>query len=308
MLFEEDGGPDPLVRPRRAHAPTPVAAGGVATPLNATVARRRARVRRVGLLVLDFDGTLWRGDEPLTCYAELVSKGLAPEDRASFLADVRGFLEGDHWRVTGLQAPPDDAWAAVARFATARGVSSADRQAAFLETRRRIAEGAFHLEVPAGLPEFLAASRASCAVVLASNSPASSVQPVLDRLGLTPLLDEVTSDAGKPDRFTLVVDAWIERYRPRYVMSVGDHYHNDIAPAAERGWFTTYINPWRWVYGPCSLVGARMEDVLPGLGAWVEAITDHRAAPVAAPRPPGRRGTGGRPTGREERKEGNGTT
>ena len=236
------------------------------------VGRFAGRPSPGALLVFDFDGTLWRGDDPLDCYAELVSLGLDPAERAPFLADVHAFLSGDHWSVSGLEPPPDDGWAAIAAFAAARGESAAHRQAAFLETRRRIAAGEFPLEVPGGLREFLAASRDSCAVVLASNSPGASVHPVLDRLGLTPFFDDVASDAGKPDRLPEVVDSWITVYRPAHVMSIGDHYRNDIAPAVRRGWFTTYISPWRWVPGPCSVVGATMEDVLPGLYAWVRAV------------------------------------
>ena len=230
-----------------------------------------SRLSRRALLVFDFDGTLWRGNEPLEAYAELVSLGLDPAERGAFLADVRAFLRGDHWLVTGLRPPPDDGWAAIATFAADRGAAPVHRQAAFHETRRRIAAGEFRLEVPRGLPEFLAAARDSCVIALASNSPAASVHPVLERLGLAPYFDEVASDAGKPGGLPAIVDGWIGVWRPAHVMSIGDHYRNDIEPAARRGWFTTHISPWRWIPGPCSIAGATVEDVLPALRSWVGA-------------------------------------
>ena len=222
--------------------------------------------------MFDFDGTLWRGDEPLLHYAQLVSEELPSGERLPFQAALRALLHGERWAVTGLNAPPHDGWAAVAELARARGGSERHRQEAFAETRRRIAAGDFQLEVPAGLTEFLAFSRTCCTVVLASNSPAESVQPVVERLGLVGYLDDIASDASKPGRFLELVDGWISVLRPDHVMSVGDHYRNDIEPAAGRGWFTTYINPWRWIPGSCSIAGATVEEVLPQLYGWVRAV------------------------------------
>ncbi len=228
-----------------------------------------------GLLVLDFDGTLWRGTEPLLYYAEAVASGLSPLDRPAYLARVRAFLAGDRWATAGSPAsPPDDGWAAVAQFAAELGIEPSHRQKAFLEARERITAGAFRLDVPEGLQAFLRWSRRWCTVVLASNSPAWSVAPVLERLGFASLFDDVASDAGKPDALQRLVGTWAERFEvpSGRIMSVGDHYRNDIDPAARAGWFTTYITPWRWVPGPCSLVGTTMEEVLPELRAWVTAV------------------------------------
>ncbi len=230
-------------------------------------------VRRA-LLVLDFDGTLWRGNEPLESYAVAASHGLVPAEREPYLAAVRAFLGGARWRVVGTAAPPEDGWSAVASFALARGASQAQLRDAFLRVREDIAAGAFHMEVPAGLVDFLAWSRRWCRVVVATNSPASSVEPVLDRLGLAGLLDDIAAGASKPGSLVWLVEGWAERYgvsRER-VMSIGDHYRNDIEPAVRAGWSTAYITPWRWVPGPCSLVGTRVEELLPGLREWVETV------------------------------------
>jgi len=227
-----------------------------------------------GLLVLDFDGTLWRGNEALEFYAAAVADGLVPAQRGPFLGAVRMYLAGGRWSVVGASTPPDDGWAAVARFAADRGLDPVRREEAFLATRAQITAGAFRLEVPDGLEEFLHWSRRWCTLVLASNSPAWSVHPVLERLGLAPLLDDVVCEASKPDSFVGLVTAWADRFGapPGRIMSVGDHYRNDIAPAVAAGWFTAHITPWRWAPGPCSMIGATMEELLPGLHEWVEAI------------------------------------
>ncbi len=243
--------------------------------------------RRRGLLVLDFDGTLWRGNQPLEHYAATVARGLAPAERGPYLAQVRAFLGGLRWQVVGTAAPPEDGWTAVSRFAGARGATADRLEAAFLETRERIVAGAFRLEVPAGLPEFLAWSRRWCTVVLATNSPASSVGPVIDRLGLGDLLDDVATGAAKPASLATLVQGWLERFEasPERVMSVGDHYRNDIEPAVRAGWFTAYITPWRWVPGPCSIVGTTVEEVLPGLREWVAAVVAGDGPPAGEPGP-----------------------
>lgn len=227
-----------------------------------------------GLLVLDFDGTLWRGNAALEIYAAAVAPDLAPSDRGPYLEAVHAFLGGERWRILGAASPPDDGWAAVASFAAARGAPADRVHEAFLATRARIAAGEVRLEVPDGLVEFLTWSRRHCAVVLATNSPASSVVPVLAELGLAGLIDEVASEAHKPGGLVDLVTAWAGRLDAdlRRVMSVGDHYRNDIEPAVRAGWFTAYITPWRWVPGPCSLVGTTMEEVLPGLYEWVSAV------------------------------------
>lgn len=230
--------------------------------------------RHRGLIVLDFDGTLWRGDEPLEAYAAATAASLPAPVRPAYLGRVRAFLSGDRWRAPGPGPLPADGWAAVARFAEDLGVTEEQRQAAFLATREGIARGDFRLEVPAGLAEAIAWSRAWCAVVLASNSPPTSVLPVLERLGLSGLFDDVSCGAGKPDGLTALVEAWADRFEvgPGRIMSIGDHYANDIAPAVAAGWSTAYITPWRAVAGPCSIVGATVEEMLPTLRAWVEMV------------------------------------
>ncbi len=248
--------------------------------------RAHAERRLRGLLVLDFDGTLWRGNQPLEHYAAIAARGLAPAERAPYLAQVQAFLDGLRWEVVGTAEPPDDGWTAVARFAEARGATPDLLRAAFLETRERIAAGAFRLEVPAGLPEFLAWSRRWCAIALATNSPASSVGPVIEQLGLGHLLDDVATGAAKPGALVGLVEGWLGRFEAsrERVMSVGDHYQNDIEPAARAGWFTAYITPWRWVPGPCSIVGTTLEEVLPGLREWVAAVVAADGPPAVDPR------------------------
>ncbi|TAM80211.1 MAG: HAD family hydrolase [Chloroflexota bacterium] len=227
-----------------------------------------------GLLVLDFDGTLWRGNEPLQAYAAAVAQALPSPDQPIYLSRVNAFLAGERWSTPAGADLPEDGWAAVARFAADYGATAADCQGPFAETRARIAAGAFHLEVPAGLPEFLVWAKAWCTVVLASNSPAGSVLPVLDRLGLTARFDDVACEAHKPTGLTTLGPAWTKRFgvEPARVMSIGDHYPNDIAPAHAAGWSTTYVTPWRAVAGPCSVVGTTVEEVLPSLRAWVTVV------------------------------------
>jgi len=96
--------------------------------------------------------------------------------------------------------------------------------------------------------------------------------PLLTRLGLTEQLDEVVCDAAKPHRFAERLSAYasIEGVPARSVLSIGDHFVNDIAPALEAGCSTAYVNPFGvGPRGRAELEAQRLEDLLPAIDSWL---------------------------------------
>ena len=231
-------------------------------------------------LVVDLDGTLYRGDGPVRRYAQLVAAGLpAPGD---FLSTVDKYLADG---VSGVAEPEllaaTDGWEAVAILATARfGVGRAELDAAFLGSRRALADPDCQVEVPGGFLDALRSIRPVTRLVLATNSPATGLPGLLARLGADQVFDEVIHGAGKPGGMPgLLIDLAARTGvtgRPWRLFSVGDHWHNDIAPARVFGASTGYIDRFGRADGPANVVAATMEEVLPTIVAWARDPEDFR--------------------------------
>jgi FMN phosphatase YigB (HAD superfamily) len=220
-----------------------------------------------GLVVFDLDGTLYRGDAPFRFYAETIARSMRPEDRMPYLDKVRRHLDGE----AGVVAA--DNWEAVVTLA---GEMEAERIVeAFRATRAFMMTDECPLEVPEGLVALLRDAGGRVVRAVASNSPEDAAVPLLGKLGLTGYFDVVRHSAGKPDGLLLFADEIIAAWKlpPTRVMSVGDHYRNDIAPARARGWVTAHISPRGYHPGPADYTGRRLEDVLPGIRAWIDDVS-----------------------------------
>jgi FMN phosphatase YigB (HAD superfamily) len=225
-------------------------------------------------LVVDLDGTLYRGDGPVRAYAELVAADLPAARAADFLSIVDKYLTDG---VSGVAEPEllaaTDGWEAVARLATARfGVGRAELDAAFLGSRRKLAEEYCFVEVPGGFLDVLRTLRPSTRLVLATNSPALGLAELLARLDANDIFDEVVSGARKPFGLPILLGGLACRLgvlgRPWRLFSVGDHWHNDIEPAREFGAITGYIDRFGRADGPADVVSATLEGVLPTIVEW----------------------------------------
>lgn len=227
--------------------------------------------RVAAAIVWDLDGTLYRSEEACRHYARGIAETLPVGRRDAYLASLDAYLEGRG----GVEA--SDGWeAAVVLAGGPRGHSRAYADA-FARTRAFMLGEECPLEVPAGLPEFLERTDGVARRVLASNTPAFGVMPLLERLGLIGLLDEISCASAKPFRFAerlrgtadalgLPVDA---------VLSVGDHFVNEIEPALAAGCAAAYVDPFRvGPRGEATFDADRVEELLPRLNAWVAARAD----------------------------------
>ncbi|HEV3361215.1 MAG TPA: HAD family hydrolase [Pseudonocardiaceae bacterium] len=242
-----------------------------------------ADTRRQALL-LDLDGTLYRGDGPVRAYADGVAATLAEADAKNFLSTVDEYLGngvGEHTEPELLAAT--DGWEAVQRLATLRfEVGRTDLDTAFLASRAALAGPELGVEVPGGLLDALVALRPSTRIVLATNSPRLGLAALLSRLGADDKFDEIIDSAAKPVGLQRILAGIAEeidaRERPWRIFSVGDHWHNDIAPARDFGAVTGYIDRFGRADGEADAIAPKVEGILPTITAWAaDPDAFHRA-------------------------------
>lgn len=221
----------------------------------------------VAALVWDLDGTLYRGTAACRHYASGIAETMSEDRRDAYLEAVERFLGG----AGGVEAA--DGWeAAVLLAGGERGASRAFGEA-FARTRAFMLTEACELEVPRGVRELLEGVEGSVRRVLVSNTPSYGVLPLLDRLGVLGLFDEIVCDSAKPFRFDIRLRALADTLglSCESVLSIGDHFVNDIEPALAGGCATAYVDPFDvGPRGRADLEGARFEDLVEPIEQWLE--------------------------------------
>ncbi|WP_194202105.1 HAD family hydrolase [Glycomyces albidus] len=218
------------------------------------------------ILLFDYDGTVRLGSEHASHYARLVAAELDPEDERAFLAAHAAFVAGKPTTASTFDAY--DADNAVRRLAGEYGVPDAVRAAHYEATRALMAAGDFAVWAPAGFAEFIWTLPRSIEIHLVTNAPEASLEPVLDRLGLDGLFDRVVGDAAKPVGLEAMLDGFLEDRKPERILSVGDIPVNDLAPAADRGCATAYIDHYGRPWPRATVSGPRLEDLYPFIHRW----------------------------------------
>ncbi|MGH2448237.1 MAG: HAD family hydrolase [Chloroflexota bacterium] len=257
-------------------------------------------------IIFDLDGTLYEDERVHQRYAEDLAATL-PEGRSrEFLRHWRraragegvlavglGYDEGRDQlfrfredRVThrllwsGEEIPSDepgplfgpyhfigDWWQLLKDLAAHHGISLEQNNAAFRATREWMSKAGFPLRSEPGLDAKLAKLGQQHDLVAMSNSPRASVEDVLAQLGVERCFQEVVPDAAKPAG---LVD-YLARTGAADVVSIGDHYINDIEPALRAGARTIYIDRHGTRLGEesgnCRLVGSIPE-------AWEVLLED----------------------------------
>nr|WP_201471293.1 haloacid dehalogenase-like hydrolase [Microbacterium hydrocarbonoxydans] len=218
------------------------------------------------ILLFDFDGTIALGDGPVLAYAAQVAAALGDRD---------GFVDGIRETLSAADGGALDGYDAVRRAATARGADSRLLSAAYLASRAELATAAAPISAPAGLADFLAAAAASAERVLVTNAPAIRIDEALEALGLTGLFDRIVTSARKPAGLVAFLAALPDDAR---VLSIGDIWHNDLAPAHARGHATALIGGFPDGEATPTYRAADFATLIPQLDAWLR----HEPAPVPA--------------------------
>lgn len=243
------------------------------------------------LLVVDFDGTVYRGDEPVRRYARRIAEALPTERAEHYLGVFEGYLaEGvaaarhstDTVEAATLRESVD-AWGAAYGLAQrCYGLSVDVTDTAFRATRQAMLDPECELDVVTPLVEALTALRGSVRVLLATNSPRPGLDSLLDRMGVTEAFDDLVPGAAKPDGLRRLLQRELGedlRDRPWRLFALGDHYFNDLAPAVEIGAAAGYIDRFGRADGPATAQAPVVERLLPAIHAWV---ADPRSAAVPA--------------------------
>ncbi|MFS0854109.1 HAD family hydrolase [Microbacterium sp. 179-I 3D4 NHS] len=209
------------------------------------------------ILLFDFDGTIALGDGPVLAYARHV---------ASALDDGDGFVESIRTLLAAADGESLDGYDAVRRAAEERGADAALLSAAYLASRGELATPAAPVVAPAGLARFLTGAAPCADRVLVTNAPAIRIAEALDALGLTGLFDRVVTDARKPAGLEAVLAALPAGSR---VLSIGDIWHNDLAPAHARGHATALIGGFADPEATPSYRATAFDELIPRLEAWL---------------------------------------
>ncbi|THV42581.1 HAD family hydrolase [Glycomyces buryatensis] len=219
------------------------------------------------ILLFDYDGTVRLGWEHAAHYARLVASELESDDRKAFLDAHTAFVAGKP--TTGSTFDAFDPDNAVRRLAGDYGIDDKVRQAAYEDTRALMAEGQFNVWAPAGLREMIWGLPRQVEIYLATNAPAESLEPVLDRLGLDGLFDKVIGDANKPDGMPEILDDLLDGRDPSSLLSIGDIPRNDLAPAVDYGCATAYIDHFGRPWPAADVSVSTIEELYPFIHRWV---------------------------------------
>jgi FMN phosphatase YigB (HAD superfamily) len=234
------------------------------------------------LLVLDFDGTVCVGDAPVLAYAEAAIGELEADlDRETFersAAEIRGrlgaFLDAEHGDAVVI-APYVDGYGAVA--AIAGEFLDRDRlYAAFLASRRALADGGIVVGTPTGLAEFLdelGTLGRGIERVLVTNSPAGGILETLARLGIADSIDRVVTSAAKPTGWEWLLPELLEGRAPSAILSVGDIWRNDLEAFNAAGCVTAFIDRFGQDTVPATVVASHFEGLYESIRDWAAAAT-----------------------------------
>ncbi len=218
------------------------------------------------IVVFDFDGTVILGDQPYLRCAEIISKQLSPSDADAFLSKVNAALTHT------IPFPGEDGWNLLSNLS--REYISGDAfTTAFHETRREMLVRDDMTYMPDSVKLLLRRIKPFAVLALASNSPPPYVEPVVRKYSLDSYFSYVNPSAQKPARFHHMVMQIINQEKlPEdcRVLSVGDHYINDILPAVESGWDGAFVNPFGLDPRKSTVSAENIEALSDWITDWVQ--------------------------------------
>ncbi|RQP10281.1 MAG: HAD family hydrolase [Microbacteriaceae bacterium] len=182
-------------------------------------------------IVFDFDGTIAIGSGPVMAYAREVARAAAD---AALLERIEVALAAFESGDTRYR----DGYDVVGSLAEQAGVDAAARAAAYDASRAQLGSELAPVEPVPGLAELLDALRSHARLVLATNAPASGIEPLLERWGVRDGFDELRFAVGKPAGLDPLIR---EALAAGPVLAIGDIVEYDLAPAMALGASTALV-------------------------------------------------------------------
>lgn len=215
-------------------------------------------------VIFDFDGTVALGTGPVVAFArslaEHTTEPSVVDDALQALAEFESGMSDDR-----------DGYGSVTRVATAQGMSTADVSAAYMGSRAHLGTELAPVDLPAGLDVFLERLSTVADVWLATNAPEQGVERVLKSGDVHRSFTRIHFNVGKPDG---LIPLLAEALEQGPVLSVGDIYDFDLAPAVTAGADTALVGV--TAAGDALTVTMRaptLQDLYPRIEAWVAAAT-----------------------------------
>lgn len=218
------------------------------------------------IVVFDFDGTVILGDQPYYRCAEIISKQLNSSDADAFLLKVKAAL------THSIPFPGEDGWNLLSNLSR-EYISSDAFRIAFHETRKEMLENDGMTYMPDSVKLLLKRIKPYAVLALASNSPPPYVEPVVRKYSLDSYFSYVRPSAQKPAGFHQMVMQIINQEKlPENcrVLSIGDHYINDILPAVESGWDGAFVNPFRLDPRKSTISAENIESLSDWITDWAQ--------------------------------------
>lgn len=240
-----------------------------------------AESRQDRVLLLDFDGTVCVGDDPIWAYAEEVISQViahsAPSEAAAASSRVRARLSS-YLSGTG---PMDgrDGYSAVAESAAGL-LSESQMHAAYISSRRALADGRLAVSAPLGLAGLLDSLRSRARRVLVTNAPPIGIAETLSAIGLADQIDEIITSAGKPTGWASLLPPLLAKHPAESIMAVGDFWANDLATPRRLGCRTALIDRLGRNPGPSDLRGTSFEELYDGIRRWANSPRELGESPA----------------------------
>lgn len=190
-------------------------------------------------LLFDFDGTLSLGVGPVVAYARAAAQQLPADEADAFVETVVATLE-EHPSGRAPSTSAIDGYDLVRLMSADHGIRPETLGEAYLASRAHLGSPLAPVVAPRGIAEFLSEARERANLVVATNAPDIRIDAALEVLGLAGLFDAVYTSLGKPIGLSAVLDDWLPRGQ---VLSIGDVWVNDLAPAHARGALTALVGP-----------------------------------------------------------------
>ena len=210
-------------------------------------------------VIFDFDGTLALGSGPIDAYAASLAEVAGIDGVADAVAASRArFAEGD--------PTIRDEYHAVRVAADSLGLDEDTLGRGYRLSRTLLATDRGPIDPVPGLGEFMDRLASVATLVLVTNAPDTRLEEALDFLGVVDVFADVVHSARKPVGIEATVREALTRGA---VLSVGDMYVNDLAPAAALGADTALVGVTASAPpGPVTMAGASIVDLYVDIEQW----------------------------------------